>query len=225
MNTSEDNTVIKKDHRNTVSVILNIIIVIFAVIGTVIMISYKGNGSGLSSSGISNLKYFTVLSNEFCGIVAALWLVFNFLGKRFPALLKLMATSAVALTFLIVAAFLAPMYPDLNLYENANLWFHLILPLAAMLEFILLKTQQRIPFKYAVFSALPALVYGIGYLANILINGKGEWPDTNDWYGFLNWGYPVGIAIFAVIVLMNFGMAALMRFVNNKLNKHGKREV
>ena len=136
-----------------------------------------------------------------------------------------MAVSAVALTFLIVAAFLAPMYPGLNLYENSNLWFHLILPLAAMLEFILLKTQQRIPFKYAVFSALPALVYGIGYLANILINGKGEWPDTNDWYGFLNWGYPVGIAIFAVIVLMNFGMAALMRFVNNKLNKHGKREV
>ncbi len=222
MNTSEDNTVIKKDHRNTVSVILNIIIVIFAVIGTVIMISHKGNGSELSSSGISNLKYFTVLSNEFCGIVAALWLVFSFLGKRFPALLKLMAVSAVALTFLIVAAFLAPMYPDLNLYENANLWFHLILPLAAMLEFILLKTQQRIPFKYAVFSALPALVYGIGYLVNILINGKGEWPDTNDWYGFLNWGYPVGIAIFAVIVLMNFGMAALMRFVNNI---HGKREV
>ena len=225
MNTSEDNTVIKKNHRNTVSVILNIIIVIFAVIGTVIMISRKGNGSGLSSSGISNLKYFTVLSNEFCGIVAALWLVFHFFGKRFPAQLKLMATSTVALTFLIVAAFLAPMYPDLNLYENANLWFHLILPLAAMLEFILLKTQQIIPFKYAVFSALPALVYGIGYLANILINGKGEWPDTNDWYGFLNWGYPVGIAIFAVIVLMNFGMAALMRFVNNKLNKHGKREV
>ena len=111
------------------------------------------------------------------------------------------------------------MYPELDLYENANLWFHLILPLTAVLEFIILRTDEKIPFRYTVISALPALIYGIGYLANILLNGKGEYPDTNDWYGFLNWGYPVGIAIFAAIVLMDFAMAVLMRAVNNRINK------
>ena len=215
----KDKTAICKDRRSIFSVILNILIVVFAAVGTVIMLSNQGNGTGLASSGITNLKYFTVLSNEFCGITAALWLVFFLLGKKFPPVLKLTAASAVALTFLIIAAFLAPMYPELDLYENANLWFHLILPLTAVLEFIILRIDEKIPFRYTVISALPALIYGIGYLANILLNGKGEYPDTNDWYGFLNWGYPVGIAIFAAIVLMDFAMAVLMRAVNNRINK------
>lgn len=214
----KDKTAICKGRRSIFSVILNILIVVFAAVGTVIMLSNQGDGTGLASSGITNLKYFTVLSNEFCGITAALWLVFFLLGKKFPPVLKLTAASAVALTFLIIAAFLAPMYPELDLYENANLWFHLILPLTAVLEFIILRTDEKIPFRYTVISALPALIYGIGYLANILLNGKGEYPDTNDWYGFLNWGYPVGIAIFAAIVLMDFAMAVLMRAVNNRIN-------
>ena len=167
-------TAICKDRRSIFSVILNILIVVFAAVGTVIMLSNQGDGTGLASSGITNLKYFTVLSNEFCGITAALWLVFFLLGKKFPPVLKLTAASAVALTFLIIAAFLAPMYPELDLYENANLWFHLILPLTAVLEFIILRTDEKIPFRYTVISALPALIYGIGYLANILLNGKGE---------------------------------------------------
>lgn len=216
---------IKSDKRRVIVKILNILIAAFALIGTAIMVSHHGSGTGLSSSGVENLKFFTVLSNEFCGIVASLWLIFDIFGKKLPVIFKLMAASSVGLTFLIVATFLAPMYPDLNLYENSNLWFHLILPLTAVLEFLLMKTQEKIPFRYAVISALPALVYGIGYLANILINGKGIFPDTNDWYGFLNWGYAVGMVIFAVIVLMQFGMAVLMRALNNKLNKHGKREV
>lgn len=215
----KDKTAICKDRRSIFSVILNILIVVFAAVGTVIMLSNQGDGTGLASSGITNLKYFTVLSNEFCGITAALWLVFFLLGEKLPPVLKLTAASAVALTFLIIAAFLAPMYPELDLYENANLWFHLILPLTAVLEFIILRTDEKIPFRYTVISALPALIYGIGYLANILLNGKGEYPDTNDWYGFLNWGYPVGIAIFAAIVLMDFAMAVLMRAVNNRINK------
>ena len=219
MKHTDEKTTLPKDRRIWLGRILNILIVAFAVTGTVIMLSHKGDGTGLASSGISNLKYFTVLSNEFCGIVAALWLVCDLLGKKLPVVLKLTAASAVALTFLIIAAFLAPMYPDLNLYENANLWFHLILPLTAVLEFVFLRTDKRIPFKYTVISALLALFYGIGYLANILVNGKGEWPDTNDWYGFLNWGYPVGMAIFASIVLMDFAMAVLMRALNNRINK------
>ena len=219
MKHTDEQAAVSKDRRIWSSRMLNILIVAFAVTGTVIMLRHKGDGEGLASSGVSNLKYFTVLSNEFCGIIAALWLVCDLLGKKLPVVLKLTAASAVALTFLIVAAFLAPMYPDLNLYENANLWFHLILPLTAVIEFVILRTDKKIPFKFTVVSALPAVLYGIGYLVNILVNGKGEWPDTNDWYGFLNWGYPVGMAIFACIVLMDFAMSVLMRALNNRINK------
>ena len=205
--------------RHIISVILNVLIVVFTGIGTYIMLHQSGSGAELTSAGAENLKYFTVLSNEFCGITAAAWLVLTALRKKTPLLAKLMAASAVGLTFLIIAAFLAPMYPDLDLYADANLWFHLIVPVTGMAEFLILEPDRKIPFGYAVISALPALLYGAGYLANILMNGRGEWPDTNDWYGFLNWGYPAGIGIFAAIVLMDFGMAALLRGLNGLLNK------
>ena len=205
--------------KDKVQVILNLLIVVFVGFGTYAMLTNVESGSGLTSSGIENLKYFTVLSNELCGIVALLWLVFCFMGKKQMLLAKMMGASATGLTFLIIAAFLQPMYPDLNLYKGGNFWFHLVVPLIAMLEFVLTERKEKIPFRYTIFSAALALIYGIGYLINIGLNGIGTWPESNDWYGFLNWGYPVGIAIFAVIVLMDFGIACLLRFVNRRLNK------
>ena len=205
--------------RKKIEISLNIAIVILVIIGTVVMMSGAGFGSGLSRKGIENLKFFTVLSNEFCGIVALLWLIYAAKGKAFPVLLKLMAASAVGLTFLTVAAFLAPMYPSLNLYRGGNFYFHMIVPLVAMVEFVLLKVEGKIPFRYTFISALSTFIYGIGYYLNIVINGIGVWPDTNDWYGFLNWGYPVGFAIFGSAILMNWGIACLLRFLNRVSQK------
>jgi hypothetical protein len=209
----------KRDHNGICEICFNICIVIFAGIGTCLMWSNTDSGAGLMASGFANLKYFTVLSNLFCGIVAFIRLIFFALSKKFSVLPKLMAASATGLTFLIIAAFLQPLYPNLNLYEGGNLYFHRIVPLLAMAEFLIIRTREKILFKYTLYSALLALLYGTYYLVNILINGIGEWPDTNDWYGFLNWGFPIGIAIFAFVVLMDFGIACLLRFLNNLTNK------
>lgn len=218
MNT--DNTTLKKKNTgDIISITLNIVIVLFTVIGTCVMMASSANGTGLTTSGLRNLKYFTVLSNEFCGIVALIWLIFRLNHKKLPVLLKFMAAAAVGLTFIIVAAFLAPMYPELNLYQGGNFWFHMIIPLTAMAEFITIRIEEPIPFRYTIISAIPSLIYGFGYLVNILINGIGEWPDTNDWYGFLNWGYPIGFVLFAFNVLMNWLMACLIRFLNKKVNQ------
>jgi hypothetical protein len=62
---------------------------------------------------------------------------------------------------------------------------------------------------------IPPLLYGTVYLLNNVINGRGEWPDTNDWYAFLAWGYPAGIAIFGVIC----GVTWLLGFMMRKLQK------
>ena len=134
-------------------------------------------------------------------------------GKQLPVVLKLMAASAVGLTFLIVIAFLRPMYPDLQLYTNGNFWFHLIVPLTGMTEFLLLPQEKKLPFRQTIPAAVPVLLYGVFYLNNIFINGIGVWPDTNDWYGFLGWGYPVGFVIFAVSILLEWGIAVLLRFL------------
>lgn len=201
--------------RSRITLALDIQIVVFTAIGTYLMFSNTDNGAGLMSSGLENFKYFTVLSNIFCGIVSLIALI----RRKMPVLVRLMSSSAVGLTFLIIAAFLQPIYPDTNLYKGGNLWFHLIVPVISMVQFILMEISSKIPFRYTLFSALLSLVYGMGYLINILVNGVGKWPDTNDWYGFLNWGFPVGIAIFAFVVVMNFVIAVILRALNKLASK------
>ena len=202
-----------------ISVIIESLIVVLVVVGTVIMFSGASDGTGLTSSGLYNLKYFTVLSNEFCGIVMLIDLIRKALGRdSVSKYLKYMAVTSVGLTFAIIAFFLQPMYKELNMYKGGNLFFHLIVPILAMVEFVFFEREDKdrfIPFRFTFIAAIPSVIYGFGYLINILINGKGEWPDTNDWYGFLNWGYPIGVVIFAVVILINWIVALIIRLLNH----------
>ena len=210
----------KKDH-STLEFILNLIIVIFAVIGIILMLTSEAEEGALQSSGLENFKFYTVLTNVFCGIVALVYLVALCAKKAAAKLaaLKLAAVCGVAITFAVVAFMFGPLYGFLQFYKRGNLFFHLLLPVTAMIEFIIVK-RRKIPFKYTVFAAVPTLLYAIGYLLNILINGiGGPWPDTNDFYGFLNWGWPVGIAIFTGIPLTAFGVANIFRAISNKRGK------
>ena len=201
--------------------ILNLIIVIFAVIGIILMLTSEAEEGALQSSGLENFKFYTVLTNVFCGIVALIYLVCIFAKKDIGkmAALKLAAVCGVAITFAVVAFMFGPLYGFPNFYKRGNLYFHLHLPVTAIIEFLFIK-RKRLPFRYTVFAAIPTLLYAIGYLLNILINGiGGPWPDTNDFYGFLNWGWPVGIAIFTGIPLTAFGVANIFRTISNKRGK------
>ena len=195
---------------------LRLLTILWMLVGTAIMFFHQGNTTGLSAGGLMNLRYFTVLSNEFCGIVAIVSLIRRRKGKKAPLLAEYMAAVAVGLTFLTVAVFLGPVYGHIKLYKYANFFFHLVLPVTAMAAFVL-DGEEDIPFRYTFYTVIPAVVYGIGYVANILINGKGEWPDTNDWYGFLNWGIPGGVIIFLVIGLATWGLAVFLRFCRRRI--------
>lgn len=217
-----------KKMKKKIVIALNVLIFAFTLLGLGIMLYLNGTDGGLlSSAGWENLRYFTVLSNLFCGIVAGIYLLLQlFCNKRIspapversllsPAwmmTLKLSAAAAVTVTFLVVACFFGPLYGYRYMYLGSNLWFHLIIPLLGMIEFCLL--DGTIPFRMTFLAGTPALVYGCFYLGNILINGKGEWPDTNDWYGFLNWGWGPAFVIFAVIILTSWGTACLLRVIN-----------
>lgn len=207
----------RKEHK-TFEIILNLIIVIFTVIGIILMLTSEAEEGALQSSGIENFKFYTVLTNVFCGIIASVFLVFKILKKDTEKIrvLKLAAVVGVAITFAVVAFMFGPLYGFLQFYKRGNLYFHLLLPVTAMIEFIVVR-RKKMPFRYAVFAAVPTLLYAIGYLLNILINGiGGAWPDTNDFYGFLSWGWPVGIAIFTGIPLTAFGVACIFRAISNK---------
>lgn len=202
----------------TAELIFNTVIVILTVIGIVLMVTGKSEEGALQSSGIENFKFYTVLTNVFCGLVALICLVLLVAKKNTDkmAAFKLAAVCGVAITFAVVAFMFGPLYGYPQFYKRGNLFFHLLEPLVAIVEFILIR-RKKIPFKYTVIAAVPTLLYGIGYMTNILINGiGGPWPDTNDFYAFLSWGWPVGIAIFAVITMLAFTVACIFRAVSNK---------
>lgn len=205
-------------NRQTSEILFNLVIVILAVTGIILMLTSEAEEGALQSSGLENFKFYTVLSNVFCGIVALIYLIFIFAKKGTDkmAALKLAAVCGVAITFAVVAFMFGPLYGFSNFYKRGNLFFHLLLPVTAMIEFIFIR-RKKIPFKCTVYAAIPTLLYAIGYLLNILINGiGGPWPDTNDFYGFLNWGWPAGICIFTGIPLTAFAVACLFRLISNK---------
>lgn len=204
--------------NNTAEIIFNLVIVLLAVTGIILMITSQPEEGALQSSGLENFKFYTVLTNVFCGIIALVQLIFILLKKDTDKIrvLKLAAVVGVAITFAVVAFMFGPLYGYPQFYKRGNLFFHLLEPLAAIAEFILIR-REKMPFRYTVFAAIPTLLYGIGYLLNILINGiGGPWPYTNDFYAFLSWGWPVGIAIFTGIPLTAFAVACVFRAISNK---------
>ena len=233
------------ERKRRIAFYLNCAVIVFAVTGTVLMFFFRGNNEELLADGIENYKYFTVLSNEFCGVIAVVSLIRSLRGKAQPMLAKFMAAAAVGLTFLVIIGFLGPLYGLLKMYRGANFFFHLILPLTAMAEFVFCPGDAEdgagqtvadgavqvssqgsgslittIPFRWTLYTMIPVAVYGAFYLGNNLINGIGEWPHTNDFYGFLNWGLPVGLLIFAFIMLAIWGISCALRAVRKRIQQY-----
>ena len=197
--------------RNKLRKYVNIFLV-FAVLGSWIAIFVSASGT-LMQNGLNSMKYFTVLSNLLEGFASVVWLVSsrkNGKASSQAELLKYIAAAAVGLTCVVVLTFLGPLYGYPAMFAGGSLFMHLLTPLIAIAEIIFLSdvTYTRKDNRLVVLSPL---IYGVFYLGNNIINGIGEWPDTNDWYLFLTWGYPVGIFIFAVICVVTWLLGLAMR--------------
>ena len=176
----------------------------------------------LSDTGVRSLRYFTVLSNFLCGIAALIhffFLAFRKSAPRWARRLSYAGTAAVGVTLMVVLLFLGPLYSYPAMLKGANLWFHLLIPLLAILDHILLEPGERPSFRDTFLCLIPPFLYGTGYAVNIAVNGIGKWPDTNDWYLFFRWGVPVGIMIYAAILLLAWGIALTLRALGRKRAK------
>ncbi|MBE6028189.1 MAG: hypothetical protein E7227_06280 [Clostridiales bacterium] len=235
--------------KNRLRWYVNILLAVL-VFGSWFSVFFFGTGS-LVRNGLGSLKYFTMLSNIFVGVMAIAWLVSTQKGagadksgieiaaesgnestvesgkdsETAPGFrasdrverLKYIAAASVGLTCATVLFFLGPIYGYPAMFSGFNLPLHLITPVIAILEIIFLSdvTYTR---RDNLMVMIPPFLYGLGYIANILINGMGEWPDTNDWYLFFHWGYAVGALFYAVLLAVTWLIGLLMR----KLQRSGK---
>ena len=205
--------------RNTIRKIVNIILVI-AVAGSWYTILFFSFGP-LIQNGFGSMKYFTVQSNLLEGLASVVWLVSthkNGKASRMAELLKYIAAAAVGLTCATVLFFLGPLYGYLAMLRGGNFFMHLLTPVISVAEMIFL-SDAAFSRKDNALVVLSPLVYGTFYLGNNLINGIGEWPDTNDWYFFLAWGYPIGILIFAVICAVTWLLGLVMRKLHCNIDR------
>ena len=227
--------------KNRLRWYVNILLAVL-VFGSWFSVFFFGTGS-LVRNGLGSLKYFTMLSNIFVGVIAVAWLVSTqkgagagkskkagvgksdndnenasgFRASNRVERLKYIAAASVGLTCATVLFFLGPIYGYPAMFEGFNLPLHLINPVVAILEIIFL-SDVKYTRRDNLLVIIPPFLYGLGYIANILINGIGQWPDTNDWYFFFHWGYPVGALIYVVLLTVTWLIGLLIR----KLQRAGK---
>ena len=224
--------------RKKIVVILNVILIILMTIGLFLMFSRHAQRSpgAFIERGFRNFRYFTILSNVYSGLVAVVYVVLLICkGKAkdgtLMSILKLTSSAAVGVTFTVVLIFLGPLYGFGRMYTGSNLIFHLIMPLVAMVEFVVFpafenEEDNNFSLKKCLYAGIPVLLYGSVYLIiNIVSGTNGSGQNPNDFYGFLRWGYPVGILIFVVIVLIAIGIACFLRWIKKKGICHDKKRI
>ncbi len=188
--------------------LLNIIIFIIVMVNWQKMV-FVFTDTALTSIGLSSLKYFTVLSNLLEAAACVVWLI-NGNEK-----IKYVAAVSVTLTMVVVLTFLGPLFGYIPMFTGVSFWMHLIVPVAALLE-VLFWSKAKFSKKDNLIACIPLGLYGIFYIGNNLINGRGQWPHTNDWYAFLTWGYPIGFLFFAAIVAVVYLIGLFIRKVRER---------
>ena len=202
----------------TFLIIWNALIIFFVALAWGIM-AFRHGGGQFSSTSFASLKYYTTQSNILSAVASAFLLVSLIRLKqgkitkipRYIYILKLAGTSYVAVTFTVVIVFLGPVFGFETMYIWANFFFHLLVPVMSMLEFVFFDRFGTCTWRGVLLSAVYTVLYGMVYMINLLINGV---SIRNDFYGFATWGMPIAISIFAGIVLVNIGISSLLWVLN-----------
>lgn len=218
------------NNKIKISLAINIIIVILTIFASVIMFTgfkFMPGGYKLESTKLGMLRLFTVQSNMFMGIVSAIFAfkeIQILLGKKEEIstkmyVLKLMSTTAVGLTFATVFGYLGIIVPGgiVELLKNSNLFFHLIIPLLAMIVFITLERTDKVKFKYTLFGLIPTLLYGIFYATNVLIHiENGKVDPLYDWYWFVQGGVWQMAIVIPLMLVVTYVITLILWRINRK---------
>ena len=197
---------------------------LYVLIATIVFWSWSTMFHGTTTdqvtrSGFQSLRYFTVLSNllmGFASIIAFVWEVLDLAKKResetpYPIWLKILmlaAVTSVTLTLMTVLLFLGPVFGYVMMFSGVSFYMHLITPLLSILTLAVFTMCEGLRFRSTFIAIVPVALYAVYYVGNILINGVGSGLSSNDWYGFMMWGY-AGIPFVVLVMLLAVWLIAL----------------
>ena len=216
-----------------ISLIINIIIVLLVIMTSIFMFTgftFMKNNTLLEASKIEMFKFYTVDSNILIGI-ASLLLAINeikLLNKKikeipiFIYILKLIATSGITLTFITTAFFLAPQYGIYAMYNNNNLFFHLIIPILSIITYVIYEKYDN-KYKYAPLGMLPMFIYSIYYTINVILHlNNGGLSFKYDFYGFLQGNINNIYIVIPFIYFVTYLISLLLIFFNKNIKSNQK---
>ncbi|MBR1560600.1 MAG: hypothetical protein IJ646_10210 [Clostridia bacterium] len=189
----------------TASIVINA--AIFACTLIVILSYFRNDGKWEIECGRRMFRFFTVLSNAFCGLAALLMAVNQLGGEASPLVLRLkyLGTVSVTVTLVTVLVFLVPFQGGAKKWlTGGNIYMHLVGPIMAILSFCLLE-KREMSLAAAMTGLLPLLLYGAVYLYKVKFAPEGQrWEDV---YGFDRGGmWPISciamVAMTAVICVL-----------------------
>ncbi len=216
------------------SLICNVIIVLMVAFACYSMFSgfkfMHGHDLVLQSTKIGMFRFFTVDSNIFMGIMSLVFIIQDIQilsGKKKELtkkdyIWKLMATSGVFLTFFVVFTYLknVSQYGLASLLMNSNLFFHLLVPLLAIITFVLFERNNKLSFKHSLYGIIPTFVYGLYYLTQILMHMKnGVVSPKYDFYYFVQNGVSTALYVIPIIFLISYILSLVLYAFNQKRKK------
>ena len=219
----------KSSIRLKISLIVNILITIMTIAASIIMFTgFKfmyAYETVLESTRLGMLRFFTVQSNILMGIVSLVFAIkeIKLLKGNIEEIsvkdytIKLMATTAVGLTFLTVFAYLGPISKGgiPSMLMNSNLFFHLLIPVISMINFVIFERTNKLKFKYTFIGIVPTALYEIYYLINVLVHMEnGVVSPVYDWYWFVQNGVWTAIIVAPMMIIITYIISLLLWRLN-----------
>lgn len=206
----------KKDKKFW-SIIINVLIIIFEIIGLICNYNYYGRIS---------IEYYTIDSNILALISSLLFLLFTLLEKKisnFVRILKYTSTLCLSVTFLVVLLILIPManfdFYGL-LFRSAMPYHHLLCPILSLISFLYFDDLGEFTIKDSVMSLGVTIIYSIVTIV-LNLNGSlvGPYPfleiKNNSIISSIMWF----IIIYSITYLLSFTLRKLRYKINVGVNK------
>ena len=217
--------------KTKIAFILNIVIVILTIFAFIVMFTdfkfMPGTETVIASSSVGRLRFFTIDSNLLMGIASLILLIEQkkLLEGKISSIdtkyyiFKLMATCSVGLTFIIVLVYLGWITPNglLSMYVNKNLFFHGLIPLLSIIDFIFFEKTDRLKFKHTFLALIPIIIYAVYYLTNILLHIENNKVSPEyDWYYFLQNGIGKILIVLPIIFTLSYLISYILWYLNKR---------
>ena len=179
--------------------------------------------SKFHENGFTSFIYYTMVSNALAALSAAFVFPYavegirkkRFTMPRWVAVMHYVATTTIAVTMVVVFAFISWVSPD-DAFGGPNLATHVICPLLILMSFFQMESGYLFSWRDRLLGMIPLSVYMVVYFIEVIVIGesKGGWPDIYHITEFVSPALAIPAAL-----LLAFGVSTAVALISNRLTK------